>query len=139
MVRVAPFGVNGEAGSASLSSRSESAVSEAISFTASITAETPIWVWLEWASRPVTVQRKVAIPLWPFTATMLVGSPTKTQAGAGSSRRITSIISGAPRQPISSSYEKARCTGFFGRAATSSGVAASARARNPFMSQVPRP
>jgi hypothetical protein len=43
------------------------------------------------------------IPLWPFTATMSVGSPTTTKAGAGSSLRITAIIEGAPRQPISSS------------------------------------
>ena len=57
MVSVAPFGVNGEAGSASRSSRAASAVSEAISFTASMIAETPCWVWLEWASRPVTFTR----------------------------------------------------------------------------------
>jgi hypothetical protein len=57
IVRVAPLGVNGEAGSAPRSRRAESSVSEAISFTASMIAETPSWVWLEWASRPVTVTR----------------------------------------------------------------------------------
>ena len=66
-------------------------------------AETPSWVWLEWASRPCTVTVKVAIPLWPFTATMSVGSPTTTRAGFGVSPAIRSIIAGAPRQPISSS------------------------------------
>jgi hypothetical protein len=66
-------------------------------------AETPSWVWLEWASRPCTVTVKVAIPLCPLTATMSVGSPTTTSAGAGNSRAITAIIDGAPRQPISSS------------------------------------
>jgi hypothetical protein len=55
MVRVAPLGRNGEAGSASRSSRSDRSDSMAISLTAAITAETPRWVRLEWASRPLTV------------------------------------------------------------------------------------
>ncbi len=103
MVRVACLGVKGEAGSASRSSFAASAESEPISLTASITAETPRWVRLECASRPVTVTVKVEMPLWPLTATMLVGSPTTTRAGLGSSAPITLIMSGAPRQPISSS------------------------------------
>ena len=37
------------------------------------------------------------------TTSMLVGSPTTTSAGRGSSRPITSIMRGAPKQPISSS------------------------------------
>ena len=55
MVSVAPLGVKGEAGSAFRSSRAESSVSAAIRVTASMIAETPCWVWLEWASRPVTL------------------------------------------------------------------------------------
>jgi hypothetical protein len=85
MVRVAPLGVNGEAGSASRSSRSDSSTRWFISLMATMLAETPRWVRLEWASRPVTVTRKLAMPLWPRTATMSVGSPTTTRAGRGSS------------------------------------------------------
>ena len=102
-VRVAPLGMNGELGSASRSSFSDSATSIAISLIAMVLAETPRWVRLEWASRPVTVTVKVAMPLWPRTATMSVGSPTTTRAGRGSSLAMTAIMSGAPRHPTSSS------------------------------------
>jgi hypothetical protein len=46
--------------------------------TASITAETPRCGLAGVASRPLTVTWKVAMPLWPFTASMSVGSPTTT-------------------------------------------------------------
>ena len=45
------------------SSRPARACSEASSGIASMIAETPRWVWLEWASLPVTVTAKVAMPL----------------------------------------------------------------------------
>ena len=63
MVRVGPLGVKGDAGSASAINRSDRAQSDDISFTASITAETPRCGWLEWTSRPVTATWKVAMPL----------------------------------------------------------------------------
>lgn len=137
MVRLAPFGRYGEAGSA-FASCADSSDSAAISFTAAMLAETPRWVRLECASRPVTVTRKEAMPLWPTTGCMLVGSPTMTAAGRGRCAN-ASISRGAPRHPISSSYEKARCAGRFRFAAFSSGTAASAQAINPFMSADPRP
>ncbi len=92
MVRVAPLGVNGEAGSAScLQPLGQVRSASPSASTASIIAETPRCGRLEWASRPVTVTRKVAMPLWPCTATMSVGSPTTTSAG----RR--AVRGGSPR------------------------------------------
>ena len=53
--------------------------------------------------RAFTVTRNEAMPLWPLTATMPVGSPTMTTAGRGVAATIWAIKSGAPRQPTSSS------------------------------------
>ena len=103
MVRLAPLGVKGEAGSAPRSSSRASSDRRAISLAASMIAEIPRWVRLEWASLPVTVTLKVAMPLWPDTVSMLVGSPTITTSGRGPVRTRSWIRLGAPRQPISSS------------------------------------
>ncbi len=81
MVRLAPLGVKGEDGSALRSSSWAISERRAISLTASMIAETPRWVRLEWASLPVTVTLNVAIPLCPETVSMLVGSPTITTPG----------------------------------------------------------
>ena len=70
---------------------------------AAMLADTPRCGRLEWASLPVTVTLKAAIPLWPQTASILVGSPTTTADGRGSSAAMARIRSGAPRQPTSSS------------------------------------
>ena len=102
-VSVACLGVNSESGSASRSSCSARSASIPMRRMATILAEAPSWVWLEWASWPRTVTRKVLIPLWPLTASILVGSPTTTRAGLGSSLAIIRIMSGAPIQPTSSS------------------------------------
>ena len=68
-----------------------------------ITALTPRWVWLEWASWPVTTVSIAVMPLWAVITFIEVGSPTMTAAGRGTSAAIFAIIAGAPRQPISSS------------------------------------
>ena len=103
MVRLVPFGSNGEAGSAFAARSSASADRALISSTAAMFAETPRGVWLECASRPLTTTRKKAAPLWPPTAFISEGSPTMARAGRGRSRAMVAIISGAPKQPTSSS------------------------------------
>ena len=102
-------------------------------------AFTPRCVALEWASSPVTSVVNRYPLLWAFTTRMLVGSPTITTRGLGNSATIFSTSGRTPRQPTSSSYEKAKCTGVPSGRETNSGTSASAMAMNPFMSHVPRP
>ena len=71
---------------------------------------------------------------------MFVGSPTITMCGLTPSVVPSrSIISGAPRQPTSSSKESAKWIGVLSGRATNSGTSASAIALKLFMSEVPRP
>ena len=49
------------------------------------------------------VNYPVALPLWPPTTVMLVGSPTNTARCGGSVVCMCSTIAGTPRQPTSSS------------------------------------
>ncbi len=79
------------------------------------------------------------MPLWPDTTFIDVGSPTITADGFGVSRTISPIILGAPRQPISSSYENAKISGRFSGAASASSTCANANATKLFMSATPRP
>ena len=71
---------------------------------------------------------------------MSVGSPTITMCGL-TPRSLPSrlIISGAPRQPTSSSNESAKWIGVLSGRAVNSGTRASAIALKLFMSEVPRP
>ena len=79
------------------------------------------------------------MPLCATTTCMLVGSPTTQPSKRAPSALSWLIITGAPAQPISSSYEKARCTGLARCVARNSGTSASEAAMKPFMSQLPRP
>jgi hypothetical protein len=70
---------------------------------------------------------------------MLVGSPTMQADGRRPSALIAAISRGAPRQPTSSSWVSAMCTGRARPASAKVGAAASAQATKPFMSHAPRP
>lgn len=93
----------------------------------------------EWLALPRKVRRAAALPLWPTTTSIPVGSPTKQPSGRGTRSSIRAISGRTPRHPISSSYEIARWIGVASSAATISGRSARQTARNPFMSEVPRP
>ena len=86
------------------------------------------------AGRPSAV-----FPLCPVATAIEVGSPTMQKAGPTGAASSTSISRRTPRQPTSSSYEKARCSGARSRRSVARSAAASAQATNPFMSAAARP
>ncbi|KVK84611.1 hypothetical protein WS90_11565 [Burkholderia cepacia] len=100
---------------------------------------TPDGAYAEWHAAPFTWQRIASLPLWPSTGFSPVGSPIRHRRGRCARAASASSIGRTPRQPTSSSYENARCTGTPGGRATNAGTAASADAMKPFMSAVPRP
>ena len=111
-----------------------------ISFTASITAETPSSGKLECASRPVTSTMNERTPLCAETTFMLVGSPTITAAGFGA--RCARCPRSSPARRGSRSLRRTKTPASIGRfsgAASAASTCASASARKLFMSATPRP
>ena len=104
--------------------RSEISRIFAITRAAYSTAFTPSGASEEWQVRPRTMTLIERLPLWPITTSISVGSPTKHAAGIATPSTIFGIMRRTPQQPTSSSYENARCSGFFSFAFSMSGTAA---------------
>ena len=80
-----------------------------MSSAATITALTPLSVWLECASRPVTVVRNERMPLCALTTFMSVGSPMMASFGLRQVARRSRRSSGARRGSRSPRRRRARC------------------------------
>ena len=99
----------------------------------------PFGVSDECAANPRTQQLYVLMPLCAMIGRIEVGSPTMQPSGRTPRFCRSVSISGAPAQPISSSYESAKWMGLASFVACIFGSRASAVPMKPFMSQVPRP
>ena len=106
-------------------------------------ALTPCGVNEECADLPCTRQRYTEIPLCALTTFINVGSPTIQYSGAILRAAKSASSRGAPKQPTSSSNDKAMCRGRTSSPAldlaTANGSTVKAQAIKPFISQAPRP
>ena len=113
-------------------------ISAMISDAATI-ALTPRSGALECPSRPMIRVRKNAQPFCRLATCIEVGSPMIASRGRAAPGGRARINAGAPKQPISSSWVKARCSGTASGRRVASGTNASTSAIKPFMSALPRP
>ena len=101
-------------------------------------AFTPLPGFAECAARPWQVAFSATLPLCPTAVRSIVGSPTMQNVGRWVQPAMSSISERTPTQPISSSYEKAICSGMLSVRRAARSAARNAQARNPFMSAAPR-
>ncbi len=101
-------------------------------------ALTPAGASAEWQARPRKVTLAPYLPLWPITTAIPVGSPTKQPRGITPRSRMRAMSGRTPRQPTSSSYEIARCSGRVSGAAAISGERQADRQESLHV-RVPRP